>query len=214
MTTQPLPFAEKYASKNPVSRYLIARFIESLSLLVRKAALYKVAPREAAPRTILEIGCGEGFLALALARQGYAVRGIDVREEAIAFASRRAREMGMAERGMLSFETGDIYNLSAEECREDLVVCCEVLEHLDYPEAALDRLAALPAEYAVLSVPREPLWRFLNLCRFKYLGDWGNTPGHVNHWSKNAFLSFLKKRYTVLDVLTPVPWTMALCRRT
>jgi 2-polyprenyl-3-methyl-5-hydroxy-6-metoxy-1,4-benzoquinol methylase len=196
-----LPFAEKYTSKNPVSRYLVARFIESLSRLVRKAA----------PKSILEIGCGEGFLALALARQGYAVRGIDVRERAIDFASRRAQETGMTSR--LRFEAGDLYKFSAEDFREDLLVCCEVLEHLDHPEDALERLAELPAEYAVFSVPREPLWRILNLCRFKYLDKWGNTPGHVNHWSKNSFLSFIKKRYAVLDILTPTPWTMALCKR-
>jgi SAM-dependent methyltransferase len=196
-----LPFAEKYTSKNPVSRYLVSRFIESLSRLVRKAA----------PKSILEIGCGEGFLALALARQGYPVRGIDVREQAVDFASRRAREMDLTPRPR--FETGDIYKFSAEDFHEDLLVCCEVLEHLDRPESALERLAELPAEYAVFSVPREPLWRVLNLCRFKYLDEWGNTPGHVNHWSKSSFLSFIKKRYAVLDILTPIPWTMALCRK-
>jgi SAM-dependent methyltransferase len=196
-----LPFAEKYMSKNPVSRYLVSRFIESLSSLVHKAA----------PKTILEIGCGEGFLALALARQGYAVHGLDVREQAIEFASRRAQEADMESR--LRFEMGDIYNFSAGDFREDLLICCEVLEHLDRSEEALERLACLSAEYAIFSVPREPLWRILNLCRFKYLDDWGNTPGHVNHWSKNSFLTFIKKQYAILDVLTPTPWTMALCRK-
>jgi SAM-dependent methyltransferase len=196
-----LPFAEKYTSRNPISRYLVSRFIHSLSFLVH----------EAAPHSILEIGCGEGFLALALAEQGYSVRGLDVRKEAIDFASKRAKEANRE--SQLRFEVEDVYNLSPGRFQENLLVCCEVLEHLPDPKAALDRLAELPAEYAVFSVPREPLWRFLNLCRFKYLGGLGNTPGHVNHWSKNAFLAFLKQRYTPVQVLSPLPWTMALCRK-
>ncbi|MDR2180649.1 MAG: methyltransferase domain-containing protein [Synergistaceae bacterium] len=196
-----IPFAEKYTSHNPISRYLVSRFIDSLSFLVHKAA----------PRAILEIGCGEGFLALALAEQGHSVRGIDVRKEAIDFASKHAKEKNRE--SQLRFEVEDIYKISADRFQEDLLVCCEVLEHLQDPKTALDCLAQLPAEYAVFSVPCEPLWRFLNLCRFKYLGSLGNTPGHVNHWSKNAFLAFVKQRYTLVEVLSPLPWTMALCRK-
>jgi SAM-dependent methyltransferase len=196
-----LPFAEKYASGNPAARYLVSHFIESLSFLVRRIA----------PRTLLEIGCGEGYLAFALARDGYAVHGLDVRAEAIDFASRSAQTMHLE--SQLHFEVGDLYTFPLESYRQEFLICCEVLEHLDCPEAALDRLAGLSAEYAVFSVPREPLWRVLNFCRFKYWRGLGNTPGHVNHWSKNAFLSFLRRRYTVLEVLTPLPWTMALCKK-
>jgi 2-polyprenyl-3-methyl-5-hydroxy-6-metoxy-1,4-benzoquinol methylase len=131
-----LPFAEKYTSRNLISRYLVSRFIDSLFSLVRKAS----------PRTILEIGCGEGFLALALAEQGYSVHGLDVRKEAIDFALKRAKETN--QESQLRFEVGDIYKISTEGFQEDLLVCCEVLEHLHDPKAALDRLTELSAEYA------------------------------------------------------------------
>ncbi|MDR1377427.1 MAG: class I SAM-dependent methyltransferase [Synergistaceae bacterium] len=196
-----LPFAEKYASNNPISRYLISHFIKSLSSLVRKVA----------PRSLLEIGCGEGHLAFALAQEGYSVHGLDVRANAIDLASRHARETRLESR--LHFEVGDLYTFPLEPFQQELLICCEVLEHLDCPEAALKRLAELSAEYAIFSVPREPLWCFLNFCRLKYWRSLGNTPGHVNHWSENAFLSFLRARYTVLEVLTPLPWTMALCKK-
>ena len=196
-----LPFIEKYESQNPISRYLISRFFESLSFLVRRIA----------PRTILEVGCGEGFLALELARQGYMVHGLDVREQAIAFAICRARKMWLEEQ--LRFDLGDVYTFPAEKFKEELLICCEVLEHLENPEKALDCILKFPADYAIFSVPREPLWRFLNLCRFKYLSKLGNTPGHVNHWSKKGFLSFLEKRYSVVEILSPTPWTMVLCKK-
>jgi hypothetical protein len=63
-----------------------------------------------------------------------------------------------------------------------------------------------------VSVPREPLWRALNLARLKYVGALGNTPGHLNHWSRRRFVEFLERRLQVVEVRSPMPWTMALCR--
>ena len=51
------------------------------------------------------------------------------------------------------------------------------------------------------------------LARGKYLGDLGNTPGHVNHWSRRGFLGLLSRRFEIVEARTPLPWTMALCKR-
>ena len=61
-------------------------------------------------------------------------------------------------------------------------------------------------------LPREPLWRGLNMARGAYLRDLGNTPGHVNHWSKRAFTSLLSRYGTVEQARSPFPWTMVLVR--
>ena len=68
----------------------------------------------------------------------------------------------------------------------------EVLEHLEDTEAAVNVLAQIATPYLVVSVPREPLWRILNLARGAYLKDLGNTPGHVQHWSTASFLRLLE----------------------
>ena len=94
----------------------------------------------------------------------------------------------------------------------ELVVCCEVLEHVDDPVAGLETLAGLARPWLLVSVPREPLWRALNLARLKYVGELGNTPGHLNHWSRRGFLDFLAERVELVEVRSPLPWTMALCR--
>ena len=47
------------------------------------------------------------------------------------------------------------------------------------------------SRWLLVSVPREPLWRGLNLARGSYLRELGNTPGHLNHWSKRRFASLL-----------------------
>ena len=87
----------------------------------------------------------------------------------------------------------------------ELVVCCEVLEHLDDPERALEVLAGLARPWLIASVPREPLWRALNLARLSYVGALGNTPGHLNHWSKRGFERFLGERFEVVEVRSPHP---------
>jgi hypothetical protein len=59
-------------------------------------------------------------------------------------------------------------------------------------------------------VPREPVWRMTNMARGAYLRDLGNTPGHLNHWSKRSFVSLLSRYGTVEHVRSPFPWTMLL----
>ena len=60
--------------------------------------------------------------------------------------------------------------------------------------------------------PREPLWRGLNLARGAYLKDLGNTPGHLNHWSKRSFVELLSRHGDVVQARSPFPWTMLLVR--
>lgn len=87
-----------------------------------------------------------------------------------------------------------------------------MLEHLPDPGAGLDKIAELARPWALISVPREPLWLALNLARGAYVSDLGNTPGHLNHFSKRGFRRFLESRLDVVELRSPVPWSMALCR--
>jgi hypothetical protein len=63
-----------------------------------------------------------------------------------------------------------------------------------------------------VSVPREPLWRVLNLARGAYWTQLGNTPGHLNHWSRSAFVRLLLRHGEVVEARSPFPWTMLLVR--
>ena len=66
--------------------------------------------------------------------------------------------------------------------------------------------------HLLVSVPREPLWRALNMARGAYLTDLGNTPGHVNHWSRRGFEALLSRHGEVVETRSPFPWTMTLVR--
>jgi hypothetical protein len=71
-------------------------------------------------------------------------------------------------------------------------------------------MARVASRYLLVSVPREPLWRGLNMARGAYLKDLGNTPGHVNHWTKGSFVELLGRHGEVTEVRSPLPWTMLL----
>ena len=73
-------------------------------------------------------------------------------------------------------------------------------------------LAQLARPHLIASVPREPLWRILNVARGRYWLELGNTPGHLQHWSGSTFTALLAERFELVEVRYPLPWTMALCR--
>ncbi len=189
---------DKYATRNPVERRLVDGFCDVLAQLADRTGA----------RDAHEVGCGEGELSIMLARRGLAVRGSDVSSEVVSEARSRAAAAGVE----IPFRAAGIDELDPAGDGAELIVCCEVLEHLPDPEAGLGRLGALANPWLIVSVPREPLWRALNLTRLKYLGELGNTPGHLNHWSKRGFLELLERRLEVVEVRSPLPWTMALCR--
>ena len=189
---------DKYATRNPIERRLVAAFMDDVAELSERTGAGEAH----------EIGCGEGEIALMLARRGLRMRGSDISAAVIEEARRRAAAASLE----IDYRAAPIEALSPGRDDAELVICCEVLEHLDDPEAGLERLASLARPWLLVSVPREPLWRILNLARFKYVGDLGNTPGHLGHWSRTRFLDFLRPRVEVVEIRSPLPWTIALCR--
>lgn len=193
-------YYDKYNTRNPLARRIMKNFDRNLSELVGLAA----------PRTLHEVGCGEGVWVLKWCAEGILARGSDFSEQVIELARNNAKTR---EVGDELFEAKSIYELSPEADSADLVVCCEVLEHLTQPAAALVALQKLDAEHYIFSVPREPLWCGLNMLRGKYLKSLGNTPGHINHWSQLTFISLVSSYFEIVEVRSPTPWTMLLCRK-
>jgi 2-polyprenyl-3-methyl-5-hydroxy-6-metoxy-1,4-benzoquinol methylase len=189
---------DKYGSSNPVVRRLMAGFHASLDELWRKAA----------PESVLDVGCGEGVLTVEWAERldDRRVVGIDLDDPKL-----RA-EWERRTRANLEFCAEEATHLSFADDEFDMAAAIEVLEHVPDPEATVAEMARVARRHMLVSVPREPLWRGLNMARGAYLRDLGNTPGHVNHWSKRAFVSLLSRHGTVEEARSPFPWTMLLVR--
>ena len=187
----------KYSTKNPVARLLTNGFLKAVDQLVDQVDSSKIH----------EVGCGEGYLISRFADGKRVLAGSDFSKQVI----EEARQLSM-NKGII-YKAASLYDLTPAEDSATLILCCEVLEHLEFPEKAVDILADIAEPYLIASVPREPLWRILNVLRGQYLNDFGNTPGHLNHWSKAGFLRLLARRFEILQVRTPLPWTMVLCRK-
>lgn len=189
---------DKYNTKNPIAAYLVGGFLKNFLELVD----------DTQAREVFEVGCGEGHLSIRMLRKGLSVAGVDLEESVVRLANETAGSEGFPQR----FGVRDLYELSADEAAAELVVCCEVLEHVPDPAAALKVLTSLARPWLLLSVPREPIWRGLNMARGKYISDLGNTPGHIQHWSRSAFVDLVAQNARIVEIRTPLPWTMVLCR--
>ena len=191
---------DKYGSSNRVVRRLMAGFDSALDELWDQAA----------PESALDVGCGEGVLTERFAERLGAgrVAGVDLEDPKLrAEWDRRARpnlEFRSYDGGELPFRSNDF----------DIACAIEVLEHVPDPEHTLAEMVRVARRHVLVSVPREPLWRTLNMMRGSYVRQWGNTPGHVNHWSKPGFLDFVNAHGTIAAIRSPFPWTMVLVRTT
>ena len=189
---------DKYGSKNPVVKRLMAGFERSLAELFERAA----------PSSILDVGCGEGVLthkwagAIAPGR----VVGIDLEDPAIQAEWEQRRAPNLEYRVMKA------ENLPFDDGEFELAAAIEVLEHVPDPEHTVAEMARAASRHLLVSVPREPLWRALNMARGAYVRDLGNTPGHLNHWSKRGFVELLSRHGEVVEARSPFPWTMLLVR--
>lgn len=198
MTTTAIPKGntyDKYASTNPVEARLMGGFFDCLG---------KLLPSEE-PTTILEVGLGEGEISERVRERFPTAQlvGIDLPDAQLAEAWHEKK---------LNGAFADIVQLPFADRSFDLVMAIEVLEHVPHPSAALREIARVARDDVVLSVPREPIWRIANLARGKYIRDLGNTPGHIQHWSRRAFTALVEEHFDTVEVRTPLPWTFVRAR--
>src|SRR5438270_5134071 len=160
----------------------------------------------AAPASVLDVGCGEGVLTYEWAQRlgDRRIVGIDLDDPKL-----RAEWEGRRLPN-LEYRAEEATSLSFADDEFELTAAIEVLEHVPEPEATLAEMSRVARTHLLVSVPREPLWRMLNVARGAYVRELGNTPGHVNHWSKHSFVRMLGRYGDVVDARSPFPWTMVL----
>src|SRR3989344_4738828 len=184
---------KKYQAKNPILRFVLSKFNRDIIRLVSFAE----------PKTILDIGCGEGFITYNLGEKITSrILAIDIEEKAIKYANIYHK------RKNLDYQVGDLFKLKYENKSFDLVMCIEVLEHLEEFERAMDIMVNLSNKYVLLSVPNEPWFRIANVLRLKYLNRLGNTPGHVNNWTKRDFKKLCSKYGKIVKFKTSTFWNI------
>lgn len=185
----------KHTSANPLQRYLLARFHQSIESLLQQTKA----------TSLLDAGCGEGIaLRHVIGQRNMMAVGLDSSLDALQVAYRLNT--------MRTYIAGNVTQLPFADRSYDLVMCLEVLEHLDDPHQGLRELGRVSRRWLLLSVPNEPFFRGANFMRGKNMRDWGNDPGHVNHWSLRGFIRFVAAHYSVSCWRSSFPWTIVLCQ--
>lgn len=188
----------KHSSKNPIQRYLINNFYSDLLVMVKPLN----------PQSILDAGCGEGFTIIKLMENGIGKKIVGIEN------SRAAISLSRKVNPQLTIKLGSIYSLPYRDRSFDLVICTEVLEHLDKPEKGLSELVRVSKKYLLLTVPNEPWFTYQRILRGKNLLRFGAHPEHINHWTVGAFKKFLtKNNVKIKKVRLPFAWTMILAEK-
>lgn len=188
---------QKNTTQNPISKFFLNNFYSVLLQEVK--ALH--------PISVLDVGCGEGFTLAKLkkAKIGKTLEGIEYVDDAIT--------LGKKLHPSLKIKKGTIYKLPYKANSFDVVLCTEVLEHLEDPEHALRELKRVTKKYLVLSVPNEPLFTIQRILRGKNVFKLGAHPEHIQHWSSNSFKQFVQKHVKIRSDKTPLPWTLVIAAK-
>lgn len=187
---------DRYHARNPVARAIMHRYLDTAAALV--------APLDV--QSMMDVGCGEGhFLAhLRSVKPEAHTLGVDLSTQMVSGASERYPD--------IQFRQESAYHLNAEDSSVDLVVAADLLQHVSDPQRALREISRVARKFVLLSVPREPLWRVLNILRLAYLDEWGNPPGHVHHFRRGDFLNMVRGHVRIMSVQYPTPWVVVLAR--
>jgi len=187
----------KYFTKNIISRKLVKNFFNEIGNIYKSIEV----------NNILDVGCGEGFVLSYLnsIKKIEKASAIDVDPDEVKDAKQNLPFCNVLE--------ASAYTLPFKDKEFDLVICSEVMEHLEYPEKAINEIQRVSNKYILLSVPNEPIWRILNMARLKYWNNLGNTPGHLNNWSSKQFVKVISNYFHIQLIKKPLPWTVLLCKK-
>jgi SAM-dependent methyltransferase len=138
-----------YGTRNTLVNRVVNRFLRRSMRLRFERTLRNCEPIEG--KSVLDVGCGPGHYAVALAAGGaQKVLGIDFAPAMIALSQERARRQGVADR--CEFRVADFLNVEIAQ-RFDYAVVMGFMDYVAEPLALVRRVLAVTRERAMFSFP-------------------------------------------------------------
>jgi 2-polyprenyl-6-hydroxyphenyl methylase / 3-demethylubiquinone-9 3-methyltransferase len=134
-------------------------------------------------KTVLDVGCGGGFLAEEFARDGFAVAGVDPADRSIEAARKHAADNSL----QIDYRVGKGEALPFSDRSFDIVACCDVLEHVDDPNLVISEVARTLKAGGVFCFDTVNRTWLSKVALIKLSQDWGFTSWtqpNVHVWDK------------------------------
>lgn len=144
---------------------------------------------------VLDIGCGAGTLSYYLAQKTHSVCGIDISELAIDKCNETKKSLDLKN---IEFKVMN-FPYEIPKKKYDLIICFEVIEHLQEDELALEQIYSLlnPNGLLILSTPS------LNapLHRLGYTKEFDKKVGHLRRYTENELVKMFRSAgFSILSV--------------
>ena len=192
---------DKYSTKNKLKRAMVERFdkkiLDLIGTLLEKEDL----------SSLLDAGCGEGIVANMISEKYpmLKVTGIDGAKEAVKYANSKYSNIEVLE--------DNIYDLSLDDNSFDIVICSEVIEHLNEYPIAIKELLRVAKSKIIITVPNEPWFCLGNLVSLHNVSRLGNPIDHVNHWTYPGFKRMINTQFKGVKGISfyrSFPWQIAV----
>lgn len=182
----------KFETGNPVVQRMIGGFFGKLTEVVEPVK----------PASTLDAGCGEGETISRIGHLlGSRVAAVDIESYCVETTAGKHPEAEVLQASVTELPFGD--------SSFELVLCLEVLEHLENPAAAIREFARVSSGDVVVSVPSEPWFQLGSLARGKYLRTFGNHPEHINHFNRRSLRALLEPELESVTISSAFPWLIA-----
>jgi ubiquinone/menaquinone biosynthesis C-methylase UbiE len=177
------------AEKHDLISTLNFRSKEEYVLHLMHSFAYVQAMTYAKDRVVLDLGCNTGYGAEILSRSAKKVIGVDVSQEAISAARRQHGDLG------IEFQLIDGKRLPFEDGEFDLVISCQVVEHIVDYEIYFNELKRVlsPIGIALFTTPNA-------LLRLDPgMKPW--NPFHVREFDHASFKSLLERYFSNAQIM-------------
>lgn len=161
------PMHTHYLSKNFIERTIWQSKLESMRHTLSSINYH----------TVLDIGCGDGGL-LKTIRSDSEYTGIDISPTQLGYFQSNLSAMKRTHKGRIKLLQHDVMQLPIPNASVDLVLACDVLEHVLRPKKLIGEIYRVikPGGYGLFSIPNEPVWEILRVLS----GRWPpRSPDHL-----------------------------------